>query len=396
MLKTIAVHPSPDVDACICAWLATRFGRKHFPGIETAKVEAWPTGRPPEGMKPEDLAEVLAVDVGFGIYDHHNPELAEANKSSADLVAQAIGRIHDGSLANLLEFCRLQDGEARGYLTGGDRNARMISLVNTIKGWNLLYPDDPQKVVELAGLCLDGIYAMEKDEFQANCDYARAEFKVVRGAMRIGFVISSTNLISGVMRQGGPKKDQAERCQVVIVSHPETGHVRIEAHRDLDLAAVRLRLVILEAYYRKIELAGRWADLEQLATCRTVEPVPNIYFHAQNLILNGSLTHPEVEPMMIDRNRLLQITADALADRLPSDYPCAKDQSCARKRGCPFGPFNLRLCREYRQVRWEAYQRSLAEGKTGAEETEEVSEAENPQVVIHLDGRRGEKKAGEA
>lgn len=390
--KTIgemAVHCSPDFDALFCVWLLKKFGEERFPGVSRAKIIAWPAGKPPEGLSAEEWLSqkrVLAVDVGLGVLDHHHPQLKEMNESSADLVAQAIGRIHYKPLQNLLVFCRLQDRYGKGYKTHGDDFLGMITFLNMLRGWNLMYPADPAKVVEFGCAALDGIFAMEFDRFQAAEDAKHAVVQEVvmtdRGQkrlVRVAYVESKSTKVDEALRRGsGP---DGKPCQVCIVHNPVNKQTRFVAERNLDLKWALLRLRVLDAWYRRVSLEN--VSIDYLTSAGAIEEVPGLYSAFPNLILNGSLTNPTAEPLAIFPDRLLAIVCEALVNALPGDQPCTKDKGCSKER-CPFFAIRLRRCGDYRRQRWEAYQ----------QQRQASTEAEQPGKVIHLDERKEAKKEG--
>ncbi len=344
-IASIAVHKSPDVDAGLCVWLLRRWGKKHHPGVEKAGIIAWPAGKAPEmdAEKWRTDKGVLPVDVGHGIFDHHNPDLREHNKSSADLIAGNIGVILDGSFRNLLEFCRMQDSTGKGYNTNGDDNARMISLVNMINGWNMLYPDDPGKVIDLICEALDGIYAMEEDWFQAQKDIKGARFKKVkigRENYLVVSVVSATNLIGKLIRAEAKKE---KMNAISIIDNPVLEQTRIIAPRNIDLKWVTLYLRVLEAWYTKADLNEEQWRIDYLTGFDTLPEIPAFHFAFQNLILNRSPKNPDAPRMKIFPKYLLDIVTEALEGKLPGDQPCSKGDHCA-KRHCPFYRASLKMC----------------------------------------------------
>lgn len=364
----IASHFCPDIDSAICCWLLKKWGGSHFPGIAKAKLIFWPAGPAPEMSAEKWRIEkgVLAVDVGHGIYDHHNPELSRHNQCSADLVAQAIGRILDPALQGILEVCRLQDSSAKGYKTYGDKKARMFNLINLINGWNLLYPESPEKVIDLAGQSLEAIYAMEEDTLQAEKDFRHLkekEAKMSNGdSVIVAYIVSSTRQIDRVIRE---EMAGAKKPVICVVDNPRLEQTRIIAPRNIDLRWVAVRLRLLEAWFAKAKLSEVALRIDSLTALGTHPEIPAFHFAFPNLILNRSPKNPLAPRMRIFPEKLLGVVVEALENRLPQNQPCSEDKPCLKGR-CPYYLGKLRKCGEYRKRRWEEYQaRKTREAKSG-------------------------------
>jgi len=333
----IAGHIAPDIDCGASVWLLRRWGESHFSKISTAKFIAWPAGPAPE-MSAEKWREekgVLAVDVGHGLYDHHNPELREHNDCSFEIVAQALGRINDPALQNILRICRLQDKSGKGYNTRGDKNARIISLINMINGWNMIHADDPEKVIDLICQALDGIYAMENDWLKAEKDFKYAESREVqigREKVTVAYINSSTRQIGKVIREEVKRSGKRTIC---IINNAASEQTRIIAPRNINLKWVALRLRVLDAWYGRQEIPEEKVSIGYLTSLGTLPESPAFHFAFPNLLLNRSLKNPKAPRMKIFPDRLLEIVVDSLENNLPTG------QSCTRKNGCSFIRSNI-------------------------------------------------------
>ena len=394
-VDTQAVHYSPDFDCGVCRFLLVEFGRQHFPGIESSKIIAWDAGPAPEGMTAEQWRYergVLATDVGCGLLDNHNPQFKDMGVSSADLVAQAIARFQDPTLKNILDFCRIQDLEGKGFDTERKNYLSMITVLNQIRGWNLLYPDDPEKVVNLMVDAIRGIYAMEKDRLDAFSDFEEAEIREIElggdgRLIRVARIVSESTKADDASRMGGPENDPKRRCSVAIVYNPRRKWTRIISTRDIDLTAVYLRLVIMEAMYTKTDLVNN--NIERLTQLGSVPEVDHIYFAKSNLILNGSFTRPHAKTMEIYPNRQMDVVCAALELRVPAGMECAGDKPCV-KQDCLFFDLRLDACHEYRDQRY----RDFLKRKEQKEAEEAAAKKKAP--VVPIEELKHRKEASEA
>ncbi len=162
-VREIVVHVAPDLDGLVGAWLLRRFGESRFPGASKAPVRFLAGGQV-DGPALE-AEGVLAVDVGGGRFDHHFDSTSEATSApglcASELVAAELQLAEVKSLTKILGLARRRDIEGVGVKSPDplDQAGHLVSLID---GWNGLYPDDPDRVLELGWASLDAIYENER------------------------------------------------------------------------------------------------------------------------------------------------------------------------------------------------------------------------------------------
>ncbi|MFC1790551.1 hypothetical protein ACFLZP_03650 [Patescibacteria group bacterium] len=167
-MKKIVTHLNPDLDAISSIWLLKRF----LPGWEKAEVGFVPAGRTWEDEAADSDPNVLHVDTGMGMLDHHQTsDLTCATALTWDYVRQK----RRGQPQSPLEQEAI--GRMVGVVTAVD-NARDLGwaevgedrfsfyLNNIIYGLKrILIKDD--ELVEYVLVILDGLLRNLKDKVKA-------------------------------------------------------------------------------------------------------------------------------------------------------------------------------------------------------------------------------------
>ena len=137
----IVTHANPDFDCIVATWLL-----KRFCGMEDTEIRFIKFGEPVH----QEYKGAVFVDIGKGEYDHHH---RKDFVSSAILVLEKFNLQNDPVLKQLADIARNID-----HGLPDERIKGSINLVNVITGLNILYPDDPARVMIVAFDCLDAIY----------------------------------------------------------------------------------------------------------------------------------------------------------------------------------------------------------------------------------------------
>ncbi len=155
-MARIVTQFSPDLDACLSVWLLRRFG-----GYADAEVRFVSTG----SRLPDD-SDVIYVDTSGGKYDHHD---TNERVCAASLVLHDLKLESDEALRQLVEFAILID---HGLLM--DKDLGRFNVVHMVYGLNRIYPNSPEKVVEVSSRVFDSLYAHLWDEIRAADDFEGA------------------------------------------------------------------------------------------------------------------------------------------------------------------------------------------------------------------------------
>lgn len=175
LVHTLVLHLFPDLDGLMAAYLICRFqeirkklGICGIPGLEFV----------PSGSSPQEFTAsqgYLGIDALGGVLDHHGKEhLTGGSMSTLDLLTHHAGLDQMEAYKILRPIISIFSGND---LTGQDichdhgfKQSRWPNtprnLRNLVIGWNLRYPDNPERVVELFGTAMDGIFALVVSRLQ--------------------------------------------------------------------------------------------------------------------------------------------------------------------------------------------------------------------------------------
>jgi hypothetical protein len=140
-MKTIVTHYAPDVDACTSIWLLKRF----LPDWEDAQVAFVPAGDTLNGEIVDSDPDVLHVDTGMGILDHHQ---TGENTCAAKRVTEYISKFKksgsknkenksfpDLALERMIEIVNDIDHFQEVYFPQSDADFYDISFVGILDGY---------------------------------------------------------------------------------------------------------------------------------------------------------------------------------------------------------------------------------------------------------------------
>jgi hypothetical protein len=255
----------PDLDSVTSIWLLKRFG-----GLEQVELAFVPAGATLNDMPVDSDPEVIHVETGRGRFDHHQEEVAGPHTCSAKLVWQAV-RPQDRALEQIIEYVVKQDN---GLIEPWLQNDRW-GWGGLLRGLNLCYPQDPQKVVEAMLPILDGWYAWAQELVELEREFERRlEFQTPWG---LGIAFEGD--------LGGARGWSFRRGAVIFVRRTSQGWVGIEGrarhHVDLTPVYQRLRELEPEADWflhasKRILLCGSWKSPAQNPSRLTLPEVVEI------------------------------------------------------------------------------------------------------------------------
>jgi len=260
-MKTIVTHIGPDLDAITAIWLVKTF----FSGWEEAAFAFVPAGQTLEGKPADGNPEILHVDTGFGIYDHHQDN---SDTCAAQLVYAEIKKDKgpNQALERLLAVVNEIDHFREVFFPNPTADFWDFSLAAQIDGWRLLYADNPLKIIELGLQSLDAVYKTMQNKVWAEKELAQKGVKfMTRWGEGIGVETPNDEAVHLGQKTG---------FVVVVRKDPHKGYLRIKAlpKEEIDLTKLFERL-------QKEEPDATW------------------YLHPSlHMVLNGSSKNPEMRP----------------------------------------------------------------------------------------------------
>ena len=244
----------------------------------------------------------LEIGVKKGCFDEHpDPENGQERKKkecSATLVAKALGINNAPALRVLLNYARFADLNKpfdRKYIRPEEHH-HPLEPANTVKVLNERYPNNPERVLEMV------IEAIIVPHYEAQLRFclANEEFKqkaeieeFQRGEQRIRVVsIVSDN----------PQMQKAARSNgmAVLIQKNSFGNVQIFTDKRYNLHLGDSARIIR---FEEQKVRGKM-DITDWYTLEAKGMVTNWYYSDGEMLLNGSLTNPDVEPTRLSFERI--------------------------------------------------------------------------------------------
>ncbi len=286
MTKLIVTHHHPDLDGIAAAWILVR----HLPEFVDPSFAFVPAGQSYRDEPVDSDPDVVHVDTGKGMFDHHDKEREKL--SAAELVYRhVLGKrselAGDEALREMVNFVTDIDhfGE---YFWPDPLNSRYSFMLSSIvPSLHLLNLYSPEEVVRMVFVMLDAVYQTLKDTSHAKQEIARGnEFDTVWGKGIA--VLSGADTIMKVAQRMG--------YEVVVRKDPRTGFTKIKSapKEKIDLRPIYDRIIVLEG-------DGRW------------------YFHPSgHMLINGTSKNAEVEPSALTPSDIVKIIEKYSAEQSDS------------------------------------------------------------------------------
>lgn len=225
--KRIVGHLSPDLDCLAAMWILMRFGN-----AKDADLFFVPAGRTLDDLPVDSLPDVVHVDTGGGCFDHHHSD--DHSLSAAELVRRACAPDNEALLRLVDQVTRIDHAEAYP-----GRQPVFFTINDLISGYNALYPNRPQHVVQAMLPNLDAWYENEARQIRLERAFARhLEFNTRWG---LGIAMQSDD--------GGSSRLAYRHGAVLYAYRDRQGHMGIAAQQrsDVDLEGVYHELMRLDA-----------------------------------------------------------------------------------------------------------------------------------------------------
>lgn len=330
-IKKILIPNKPHLDPIAAIYLLKQYGKDKFPGIDSAEIIFWENSHDP---KPEDInrfkaEKILLIDIGGGLFDHHQ---GFEKETATSLVAVNLGIEKNPELIALLNYVREDDLEGLH-----NRYGDLAYLIKCFHKQNFA----SAKIVEL-GLRLINYFQTSqiewhynvKKEYESKCKIYK--IKRFNNKMKIGVIESDNSQLANY----GITMDNLS----AVVQKRSTGHVMIltNKHHRLNLreivAAIRMRELELSGYNKPIDLAKLQFEGKNSL-------IPNWFYHRSlNAFLNGSEALNKTEPTKLKLSEIVSFVWNGLSSE-NSEY-CDCDQA---GYNCPFVKYGFSKCQDRKQ-----------------------------------------------
>ena len=272
--KIIVTHFSPDLDAICSCWLIS----KYLPGWGEAPIKLVSSGTTLNGNNPDDDKNIIHVDTGFGMFDHHQQK---NDSCAAVLVFQylvkkdLIKNKDQAAIKHIVEFVREIDHFQEVFYPDPASVRYRFLLPYLIEGLKPVLNND-QKVFETSFLLLESMLINFK-----NYNHALSEIKN-------GFIFTSIygkSLAIETKNEEIVKLAQKLGYSLVIRRDPERKSIRIKTipNKHHSLKPIYQEII-------KKDKKGSW------------------YLHiSENMLLNGSSHNPDLLPTALSLNQIIEI-----------------------------------------------------------------------------------------
>lgn len=331
-IKKILIPNKPHLDPIAAVYLLKNYGKDKFPGIDSAEIIFWENSHDPE---PQDInrfknEKILTIDIGGGLFDHHQG----INKETAvSLAANYLGIEAKPELNALLNYVR-EDDLAGLHNRFGD----LAYLIKCFHKQNIA----SSKVVEL-GLRLINYFQSSQIDWYLNVkkEY-ESKIKIYRvrrfdKKLKIGVVESDNSQLANY----GITMDNL----AVVVQKHSNGQVMILTNKN---QRVNLKEIVAAIRLRELELSGynKPIDPAKLQFEGKNSLIPNWFYHKSlNAFLNGSSALNKAEPTKLKFSEIVSFVWNGLSSE-HSEY-CDCDQG---GETCPFTKYGFNKCEQKKNL----------------------------------------------
>lgn len=281
-MKIIVTHMSPDWDAISSVWLL----KKYLSGWQDASVQFVPAGQrlrgpatPREVIEKIDGNEVIHVDTGLGLLDHHQTQ--DRTVSAASLTwdyvrsqftkaGEHLTPVHEQAVSRVVQFVVDTDHFKEVFWADPDADYHEFTLLGLLEGLKQVKQNQDDLYVTFGIQCLEAMVATFENRIWAEKEIAE---KGVQFETKYGKGIGFETLNDTVL-----KLSQKMGYVVVVRKDPRKGYVRIKTlPDDGDKKGADLTL----AY-------------EQL---KKIDPNATWFLHiSKKMLLNGTPKNPKMVP----------------------------------------------------------------------------------------------------
>lgn len=347
-IHTVAFHVGPHLEEATGYALLQALGREMFPGIETAKLAFWGHGgKTPDGRSAAlwEAEGTLAIGTGRGRFDEHATETEgrKEGESSLSLIAKALGIDDEPWLEKVLAVVTDEDL----YASSG-----MLSIATILK---MKHAQSPENAVENMEWAIEGVGAIIKNQMlfykQTAAEWnTNAHVVYVTGPHGVRLPIAS--IVSNNPQIAKYARSKHGGNVGVVIVKTSTGNVQILPNHEFNLNMSDTVSIIRYEEQRKRGrfLTTRWPDLVK----EGIVPGAECWYFQRNgwMILNGSLSNPNVEPTKLSLEEILEIVKIGVSPRsfLPIRQSTCTENKCtsSRQNPCPWYDWGMQRCKKAR------------------------------------------------
>lgn len=284
-MKIIVTHMNPDLDAMTGIWLLKRFAGDEW---SEAEIKFVPAGATYKNIRVDSDPDILHVDVGMGILDHH--QFSDKKKCGAVLVLKYLIKNSkqfesNEALERMVEVVR--DIDWAGYLAypepTSDRYSFLFYEHGIIAGLQKIMRNKSDQQMELGLTILDAIYEAFKSKVNAE---SIVKNEGIKFKTKWGKGIAAQTDIFGFVTTA-----QAQGYPIVVSKGTSKGNIRIHA---------------FEFGKINIDLSGVWETLKHKDQDATW------FLHSsKKMVLNGSRANPDMIPTKLSLDEVIEILKKA-------------------------------------------------------------------------------------
>ena len=313
-MKIIVTHKACDFDAVASSWIIKRF----LPGWENAEHRFVPAGeklkgnyvRQGEAIEKIDDDDVIHVDTGMGILDHHETQDDNvcATSRAFDYVIkhnEALTKDENkvDALKRIIEYAIDDDHFQEVFFQNPTEDIYDFSIVSLIHGIKLIYPKDEASVMAFGMDMLDSIY-----HYFENKVWAEKEIKEkgIRFDTKWGKGLAVETLNDTVL-----KLAQVMGYVIAVRKDPATGSVRVKARpKKRSMNPVRQaqgkhesRIKGLKTFEDvSVDLTPVFEKLSKMDTDASW------YLHvSKRMLLNGSSKNPNMKGSKLTLDEVVEV-----------------------------------------------------------------------------------------
>jgi hypothetical protein len=181
-VRLLVTHQNPDLDAIGSCWLFMRYGGSMFSDVAYYFVQAGnEIGE--DTLKAKGIAydEVVHVDTGLGVFDHHQPDNTKRDSGALrvyDYLAEKKPSVReDEALRRVVNFINETDHFASFWWPEPADDRYMFMLEEVLSGLRSRRHFSDWELLEFGMVCLDGIYTSMKIKVSAEYDIETKAFE---------------------------------------------------------------------------------------------------------------------------------------------------------------------------------------------------------------------------
>jgi len=343
MFHTIISHQKPHLDEICAIWLLRKFGEEKFPGVNSARLvfdRSQASGQSSADFEKEGIL-LIGIGEGRGRFNEHpvNGDRKEG-ECAATLVAKELGVDDDPALQKILRYVLVTETQ------GGAKPFELSAVVKTLSD------EEPEKLVEWTIRALEAKYneqfqfwSKTKEAFEKN-----AKIETVPGLngrmLKIAAVVSDERLVYrfAFSLHGGRT--------AIVIQQKSSGNVQIFMNKRFGLWMDDIAQM-LRIEEQRVKSNVVITDWEMLKAEGKIDGVEEWYYHrAAQMLLNGSLTAPNVPPTKLSLGKIMKIVKVGVNSQAFEPFrssQCRRGKCTSRKNDqCGWYEWGLHRCREIR------------------------------------------------